>query len=83
MKYLLSVLAVVALAAVTLAEEPILRYYHENVGIAEAARIKNAEQAVDFDGSRIVGGSTVDAGAYPFLVSQIKGRDSLDSLSGI
>lgn len=70
MEYLLTVFAVVALAALASAEEPILKYYHENAGIAEAARIKNAEQALDFDGSRIVGGSTTGAGTHPFLVSQ-------------
>ncbi|CAH0625334.1 unnamed protein product [Chrysodeixis includens] len=70
MKYLLAVVAVVALAAVALAEEP-LRYYHENAGIAEATRIKNAEMAMDFDGSRIVGGSTTGAGTHPFLIGLV------------
>ncbi|CAH0625333.1 unnamed protein product [Chrysodeixis includens] len=71
MKYLLSVFALAALAALALAEEPILKYYHESAGIAEAARIKNAEQAVDFDGSRIVGGSTTGAGTHPFLIGLV------------
>ncbi|XP_075976793.1 collagenase-like [Anticarsia gemmatalis] len=62
---------VIALAALALAEEPIQLYYHENVGIAEAARIKRAEQAHDFDGSRIVGGSAAALGAYPFLVGMV------------
>lgn len=51
-----------------LTEESILVYYHENEGIPEAARIKYAEQAADFDG-RIVGGSPSAVGTYPFLVS--------------
>ncbi|XP_026741727.1 collagenase-like [Trichoplusia ni] len=71
MKYLLTVFAAVALAALASAEEPILKYYHENAGIAEAARIKNAEQALDFDGSRIVGGSTTGAGTHPFLIGLV------------
>ncbi|XP_075977323.1 collagenase-like [Anticarsia gemmatalis] len=62
-----SLLIVIALAALALAEEPIQLYYHENVGIAEAARIKQAEQAHDFDGSRIVGGSAAALGAHPHL----------------
>lgn len=70
MKYLMSVFAVAALAALAVAEVPVLNY-HEAVGIKEAARIKNAEQAVDFDGSRIVGGSVVSAGTHPFLVSML------------
>ncbi|XP_075977317.1 trypsin beta-like [Anticarsia gemmatalis] len=62
-----SLLIVFALAALALAYEPIENNYHENVGIPEAARIMQAEQAMDFDGSRIVGGSAANAGAYPFL----------------
>ena len=65
MKYLL---IVCALAALALAEEPITLHYHESVGIPEAARIKQAELATDFDGSRIVGGSTTGAGTHPHLV---------------
>ncbi|CAH0625335.1 unnamed protein product [Chrysodeixis includens] len=70
MKYLLSVFAVVALAALAVAETPVFNY-HEEVGIREAARIKRAEQAVDFDGSRIVGGSVVSAGTHPFLIGLV------------
>ncbi|KOB71786.1 Serine protease, partial [Operophtera brumata] len=55
---------------VVLAEETILLYYHENVGIPEAARIKHVEQAMDFDG-RIVGGSPAAVGTYPFLVGLV------------
>ncbi|KAJ2950273.1 hypothetical protein O0L34_g11636 [Tuta absoluta] len=45
----------------------ITRYYHETVGIPEARRIKAAEEAVNFDGSRIVGGSNAALGQYPHL----------------
>ncbi|KAJ2950274.1 hypothetical protein O0L34_g11637 [Tuta absoluta] len=45
----------------------ITKYYHETVGIAEAARIKAEEEAINFDGSRIVGGSSSSLGAYPHL----------------
>lgn len=65
MKSLVMLLAAVGLA---LANEPVLLYYHENAGIAEAARIKQAESALDFDASRIIGGSPATLGAYPFLV---------------
>lgn len=62
-------MAVVGCALVA-AEEPILVYYHENEGIPEAARIKHAESALDFD-ERIVGGSPAAVGTYPFLVSMV------------
>ncbi|XP_075980203.1 collagenase-like [Anticarsia gemmatalis] len=62
-----TLLIVFALAALALAYEPIENNYHENVGIPEAARIMQAEQAMDFDGSRIVGGSAANAGAHPHL----------------
>ncbi|XP_075977320.1 collagenase-like [Anticarsia gemmatalis] len=76
-----SLLIVFALAALALAYEPIENNYHENVGIPEAARIMQAEQAMDFDGSRIVGGSAANAGAYPFLggllITLTDGRQSI------
>lgn len=65
-----SLLLAVAGFVLVVAEEPILRYYHENEGIPEAARIKYVESAMDFDG-RIVGGSPAAVGTYPFLVSMI------------
>ncbi|KAJ8719897.1 hypothetical protein PYW07_011940 [Mythimna separata] len=68
MKYLL---IVCALAALALAEELIALHYHESVGIPEAARIKQAELATDFDGSRIVGGAPAAVGTYPFLVGLV------------
>ncbi|KAJ2950271.1 hypothetical protein O0L34_g11634 [Tuta absoluta] len=45
----------------------VTRHYHDNVGIKEAARIKATEEAVNFDGSRIVGGSAASLGQYPHL----------------
>jgi hypothetical protein len=65
MKLLLCVLSALALAVAY--EEP-TRYYHSNYGIAEAARIKQQELALDFDGGRIAGGSQAAAGAHPHLV---------------
>ncbi|XP_050347634.1 collagenase-like [Nymphalis io] len=64
MKFLLFVLG---LALAVAAEEPISLFYHETIGIPEAARIKRAEEALDFDGSRIIGGQASSLGAYPFL----------------
>ncbi|XP_045774713.1 collagenase-like [Maniola jurtina] len=60
----------VVLAALALAAEayvPIMYNYHEEIGIPEAARIKAAEEAMDFDGSRIAGGSQSTLGANPHL----------------
>ncbi|CAH2083252.1 unnamed protein product [Euphydryas editha] len=60
---------------------PISLNYHEDIGIPELERIKQAEAAIDFDGSRIVGGSTVSLGAHPYqaglIVSLTNGRQSL------
>ncbi|XP_046969199.1 collagenase-like [Vanessa cardui] len=64
MKFLL---VVVGLALAVAAEEKIFSNYHEEIGIPEAARIKLAEAAQDFDGSRIVGGSVSSLGAHPHL----------------
>ncbi|XP_034834729.1 collagenase-like [Maniola hyperantus] len=64
MKFLL-VVAALALAAE--AYEPIMYNYHEEIGIPMAARIKAAEEAMDFDGSRIAGGSHSALGAHPHV----------------
>ncbi|XP_072947044.1 collagenase-like [Epargyreus clarus] len=64
MKFLI-VLALVDFAFARYA--PISLYYHENIGIHEAARIRKAEDAIDFDGSRIIGGSQAAVGAHPFM----------------
>ncbi|XP_038206516.1 collagenase-like [Zerene cesonia] len=41
--------------------------YHENIGIHEARKIQLAETALDFDGSRIVGGSQANLANHPHL----------------
>ncbi|CAG4980785.1 unnamed protein product [Colias eurytheme] len=56
-----------ALAQAAPKYEPILTDYHNVVGIPEAARIKAAEEAMDFDGSRITGGSTSSLGQFPHM----------------
>ncbi|XP_068627372.1 collagenase-like [Battus philenor] len=55
------------LLALAAAHEPVLLHYHESVGVALADRIQRAERALDFDGTRIVGGSPAALGAYPHL----------------
>ncbi|CAG9783826.1 unnamed protein product [Diatraea saccharalis] len=60
-------LCALALVAVVVAYEEPTRYYHSNYGIAAAARIKQMEQAMDFDGNRIAGGSGAGVGAHPHL----------------
>ncbi|XP_061719026.1 brachyurin-like isoform X2 [Cydia pomonella] len=67
---LLVALALVGLVRSALAEEfvvPIEVDYHNKIGIPEAARIKAAEEALDFDGGRIVGGAAAGLGQYPYL----------------
>ncbi|KPJ20544.1 Collagenase [Papilio machaon] len=51
-----------------LGPSPITLDYHATVGVPEAIRIRNAEEAMDFDGGRVAGGSTVNLGAHPYLV---------------
>ncbi|XP_059050312.1 uncharacterized protein LOC131845288 [Achroia grisella] len=63
----MKLLLLVALVGAVVAEEPIGLYYHENVGIPLAAAIKRSEEAGDFDGSRIVGGSPAALGDHPHL----------------
>ncbi|KAI5633990.1 trypsin domain-containing protein [Phthorimaea operculella] len=59
----------------------ISRNYHETVGIPRAAYIKAAEEAITFDGSKIVGGSPADLGFYPYfgglLISLDNGQTSV------
>ncbi|XP_050347629.1 collagenase-like [Nymphalis io] len=78
MKFLL---VVVGLAVAVAAEEPIFYNYHEEIGIPEAARIKLAEAAQDFDGSRIVGGQVSSLGSQPHLgglvITLTDGRQSV------
>ncbi|KAI5643396.1 trypsin domain-containing protein [Phthorimaea operculella] len=42
-------------------------HYHENIGIPLAREIKASEEAADFDGKRIAGGSLSAIGQYPFF----------------
>ncbi|CAK1552766.1 unnamed protein product [Leptosia nina] len=68
MKLFLVVLGVTAaLAAPPAQYEPIVTDYHGEIGIPEAVRIKAAEAASDFDGSRIVGGSLANTGQFPYM----------------
>ncbi|XP_063365790.1 trypsin alpha-3-like [Cydia amplana] len=41
--------------------------YHNKIGIPLAARLKAAEEALDFDGARIVGGNPAALGQYPYI----------------
>ncbi|XP_041983514.1 collagenase-like [Aricia agestis] len=60
-------LRLVILLPLVLAYEPIISNYHEEVGIKEAEKIRAYEEAVDFDGGRIVGGTPAAVGTYPHL----------------
>ncbi|KAJ2949774.1 hypothetical protein O0L34_g11089 [Tuta absoluta] len=46
-------------------------YYHENIGIPLARDIKASEEAIDFDGSRVAGGSLSSLGQFPWLAGLI------------
>ncbi|XP_031767798.2 brachyurin-like [Galleria mellonella] len=61
----MKLLLLAALVGSVLAEGPIRRYYHESVGIPLAAAIKRREEAGDFDGSKIAGGSAAALGDHP------------------
>lgn len=61
-------LVTVALILAVSAEESIRNDYHETVGIPMAARIREAEAALDFDGSRISGGQVAALGTFPYFV---------------
>ncbi|VVC86436.1 unnamed protein product [Leptidea sinapis] len=50
-------LVLFGLFASVLARHNIITDYHESIGIPLAQKIKQAESAVDFDGSRIIGGT--------------------------
>ncbi|KAI8439083.1 hypothetical protein MSG28_012947 [Choristoneura fumiferana] len=65
MKVLIA-LALVGLVAGKAVESPVEIDYHNKVGIPAAARIKAAEEAINFDGSRIVGGSAAALGQFPY-----------------
>ncbi|XP_038206275.1 collagenase-like [Zerene cesonia] len=81
MKLFLVVIGLAALAQAAPKYEPILIDYHNVVGVPEAARIKAAEEAMDFDGSRITGGSTSSLGQHPHMgglvITLTDGRQSV------
>ncbi|XP_045527335.1 collagenase-like [Pieris brassicae] len=68
MKTLVVLVGLLAVTYADLSAEITTAYhYHENIGIHEAIRIKQAEAALDFDGSRIVGGVPSNLGDNPHL----------------
>ncbi|XP_072946645.1 collagenase-like [Epargyreus clarus] len=71
MRTILVVLALAVAASAAPQYEPIFYDYHEEIGIPEAARIKAGEESVDFDGSRIVGGSPSNLGQWPHMVGSL------------
>lgn len=68
MKSILVALSLVVAALAAPNYEPIWQDYHQEFGIEQAARIKAAEEAADFDGSRIAGGANANLGQFPFMV---------------
>ncbi|KAL0828772.1 hypothetical protein ABMA28_003686 [Loxostege sticticalis] len=77
-----SLVLLLALAAAAGALQAPLRFYHSAAGIAQAARIRQLEQALDFDGAhRIAGGQAVSALAHPhlggLLITLTDGRQSV------
>ncbi|CAK1550370.1 unnamed protein product [Leptosia nina] len=74
---------VVVSLAFCYAEEPfqITLDYHESIGIPKAGLIKAVEEGLDFDGSRIVGGSPAKLGDHPhlagLLITLTDGRQSV------
>ncbi|XP_072946729.1 brachyurin-like [Epargyreus clarus] len=81
MRPILVVLALAVAASAAPQYEPIFYDYHEEIGIPEAARIKAGEESVDFDGSRIAGGTASRLGQWPFmvglLIQLVDGRTSV------
>ena len=68
MKLFLLFIAGLTLVAAKAVYEPINTNYHETVGIPLLERLKQAEAAQDFDGSRIIGGQLATLGAHPYQV---------------
>ncbi|XP_047992334.1 brachyurin-like [Leguminivora glycinivorella] len=69
MKFLVAfaLAGLVAGKAVESPQSPVEMDYHGKIGIPVAARLKAAEEAQDFDGSRIVGGSPAALGQHPYV----------------
>ncbi|XP_023942784.1 collagenase-like [Bicyclus anynana] len=78
---LLVVFALLAAASAEVVDPPIFKDYHAEIGIPSAARIKLIEESVDFDGSRITGGSPSQVGSHPHLgglvITLTNGRTSV------
>ncbi|XP_072946730.1 collagenase-like [Epargyreus clarus] len=81
MRPILVILALAVAASAAPQYEQIFSSYHEEIGIPEAARLKAAEESMDFDGSRIVGGSGSSVGQWPFfgglVILLVDGRQSV------
>ncbi|CAK1540351.1 unnamed protein product [Leptosia nina] len=82
MKLCLIILGITAALAAPPGEyETIATDYHNAFGIPEAARIKAAEAAEDFDGSRIIGGSLASSTQFPYMgglvINLTNGRQSV------
>ncbi|XP_063365916.1 brachyurin-like [Cydia amplana] len=67
MKILVAFALISLVAGKAVIDSPVELDYHGKIGIPFAARLKAAEEALDFDGSRIVGGVPVAVGHYPFI----------------
>ncbi|XP_047519447.1 collagenase-like [Pieris napi] len=67
MKSIIVLAFLVAAACGSPAAEHTAYNYHENIGIKEAIRIRQLEEAIDFDGSRIIGGSVSSLTQTPHL----------------
>ncbi|CAF4797617.1 unnamed protein product [Pieris macdunnoughi] len=67
MKSLLVLASLIALAYGRPAVRTTADNYHANFGIQEALRIRHIEEALDFDGARIIGGSDSRLGENPHL----------------
>ncbi|XP_045770118.1 collagenase-like [Maniola jurtina] len=80
---ILVVLSLVALAVSQPIDDDVATTfnYHEHTGVHELARIKAIEDAIDFDGSRIVGGGPANLGQFPFagglIITLVDGRQSV------
>ncbi|XP_061379338.1 collagenase-like [Danaus plexippus] len=74
-------MTVICLSVAVTAYEPINIDYHNTIGVYEAARIKQAEESTDFDGSRIVGGNFAILGQLQYqaglLIRLLDGRQSV------
>ncbi|XP_047992065.1 collagenase-like [Leguminivora glycinivorella] len=57
---------------------PIVADYHEEVGIPLARRLKAAEEAMDFDGARLAGGTPANLGDHPYFVGLVITLESLE-----